>query len=231
MKIIKYYIFVAVVIVLAGCNPWEDVRNTVDERNKNLFEILTENPDLSTFVKALETTGYAEKLSADMSFTVFAPTNAALANLNLNDNEALTALVESHISEKIAYTDKTGVFNIDRILMLNDKYVNIINNLVSGVTVSKWNIASKNGVLHILSGTIDNRKNSWEYLQTLENNPIVDFIASFNEKVMDMDRSVQKGVNASGKPIYDTVWTYRNTLLESIPLADESSSSTYILLE
>ena len=59
MKIIKYYIFVAVVIVLAGCNPWEDVRNTVDERNKNLFEILTENPDLSTFVKALETTGYA----------------------------------------------------------------------------------------------------------------------------------------------------------------------------
>ena len=231
MKIIKYYIFVAVVIVLAGCNPWEDVRNTVDERNKNLFEILTENPDLSTFVKALETTGYAEKLSADMSFTVFAPTNAALANLNLNDNEALTALVESHISEKIAYTDKTGVFNIDRILMLNDKYVNIINNLVSGVTVSKWNIASKNGVLHILSGTIDNRKNSWEYLQTLENNPIVDFIASFNEKVMDMDRSVQKGVNASGKPIYDTVWTYRNTLLDSTPLADESSSSTYILLE
>lgn len=231
MKILKNYIFIAVVIMFAGCNPWDDIRNSMDERNKNLFEILAENPDLSTFVKVLETTGFDQKLSADMSYTVFAPVNAALANLSFSDTLALNNLVKNHISEKIAYSDNTGMFDINRILMLNDKYVSIVKNLISGISVSKWNIASKNGVIHIISGTIQERKNTWQYLQTLQNNQVVDFIASFNEKVMDMDRSVQKGVNASGKPIYDTVWTYRNTLLDATPLADESTTSTFILPE
>lgn len=231
MKNTKFYIFLMAVIFIAGCNPWEDIRNSLNERNKNLYEILAENPDLSTFVKALETTGYAQKLSADMNYTVFAPTNAALTNLNFADTAALTALVKNHISEKIAYADKTGSFNISSILMLNDKYVSIVNNLVSGIPVSKWNVASKNGVIHIISGTIQERKSIWQYLQTLQNSPVVDFIATFNEKVMDMERSVQKGVNASGKPVYDTIWTYRNTLLDETSLADESSSSTFILLE
>ena len=231
MKIIKCYMFIAVAILVAGCNPWEEVRKNLGDRNKNLFENLAENPELSTFVKVIETTGYAEKLSADMNYTVFAPTNAALSTLNFSDSAALTALIKNHISEKIAYTDKAGSFDINRILMLNEKYVTIIDNLVSGIPLRKWNIASKNGVIHIISGTIEVRKNTWQYLQTLQNNPVVDFIASFNEKVMDMDRSVQVGVNTSGKPVYDTVWTYRNTLLDSISLAEESSPSTFILLE
>lgn len=231
MKSIKYSIFVAVMILFIGCNPWEDVRNLNDERNKNLYEILAENPDLSTFVKVLKTTGYDSQLSAEMSYTVFAPANTALANLNFSDTAKLAALVKNHISEKIAYTGKTGDFDISRILMLNGKNISIIKNLISGVAVSKWNIAAKNGVIHIISGTIEERKNSWEYLKTLQNNPVVDFIASFNEKAMDMERSVQKGVNANGKPVYDTVWTYRNTLLDATPLANESSVSTFILLE
>jgi uncharacterized surface protein with fasciclin (FAS1) repeats len=231
MEIIRYFIIVAFIAAFAGCDPWADINNLQDERNKNLFEILVQNPDLSTFVTALEKTGYTEKLSADMSFTVFAPTNAALSNINLNDTAALMALVKNHISEKIVYSDKTGIFAIDRILMLNGKYATTINNLVSGIPVSKWNIASKNGVLHYISGTITDRKNSWEYLQTLQGDPVVEFIASFNEKVMDMSRSIQTGVNANGKPVYDTIWTYRNTLLDASPLAKESSTSTFLLLE
>jgi hypothetical protein len=231
MKTIKYSIFVAAIIFFIGCNPWEDIRNSNDERNKNLFENLVENPDLSTFVKVLKTTGYDSILSAEMSYTVFAPTNAALMNVNFNDTAELKVLVKNHISEKIAYTSKTGNFEINRILMLNGKNVSVIKNLISGVALSKWNIASKNGVIHIISGTIEDRKNSWEYLQTLQNNPVVDFIASFNEKAMDMERSVQIGVNASGKPVYDTIWTYRNTLLDATLLSDESSVTTFILLE
>lgn len=231
MKIIQYFILVAFVAAFAGCDPWSDINNVPDERNKNLIEILSANPDFSTFVIALEKTGYAEKLGAAMSFTVFAPTNNALAGINLNDTAALTALVRNHISEDIAYTDKTGTFAIERILMLNGKYATINNNLISGVPVSKWNIASKNGVLHQISGTIEDRKNSWEYLKTLTGDPVVDFIASFNEKVMDMNRSIQTGVNSSGKPIYDTIWTYRNTLLDELTLADETATSTFILPE
>lgn len=231
MKNIKYFIFAVVAVVLVSCDAWENVKNMEGDRSKNLLEQLTANPELSTFVKVLETTGYAEKLSTDMNFTVFAPSNASLTSLNLTDTVALTAWVKNYISEKIVYTDEVGKFDINRILMLNGKYVTINGKLISGTPVSKWNIASKNGVLHILGGTIEDRMNIWQYLQTLTGNPVVDFIASFNEKVMDMERSVQTGVNSNGMPTYDTIWTFRNTLLDSSPLADESSTATFLLLD
>jgi uncharacterized surface protein with fasciclin (FAS1) repeats len=231
MKNIRYFILVMFVAAFAGCDPWADINNIQDERNKTLLEILVDNPDFSTFVKALENAGYAEKLGSDMSYTVFAPTNDALSGINLSDTAALKVLVQNHISENIAYADITGAFAINRILMLNGKYTTINNNLVSGIPVSQWNIASKNGVLHQISGTIADRKNSWEHLKTLVGNPVVAFIETYNERVMDMNRSIQTGVNANGKPVYDTIWTYRNTLLEALPLADESSTSTYLLLD
>lgn len=231
MRNIKYFILVAIAVVLASCDAWEDVRNLEGDRSKNLYEQLSSNPELSTYVKILETTGYDKKLSSDISYTVFAPNNTALTSINLTDTVALTAWLQNYISEKIVYTDAEGKFSTDRILMLNGKYININGKLISGTPVNKWNIASKNGVVHILGGIIEDRMNIWQYLQTLPENPVVEFITSFNERVMDMDRSVQTGVNNNGMPVYDTIWTYRNTLLDSSPLANESSTATFLLLD
>lgn len=231
MKKIISLILVVAAVTLVSCDAWEDV-NTFDsgDRGKTLMELLEAKPELSTFVQVLKTTGYAERLRTDQSFTVFAPTNSALTTLDLTDTEALTTWVENYLSEKLAYTNQQGAFDIDSILMLNKKQVPLAENLVAGVPVRTWNIASKNGVLHIIDGIIIERLNLWEYLQTLPNNPIVAFIASFNARVMDMDRSVQKGVNSNGKPVYDTIWTDRNPFLEATPLADESVASTFLLL-
>jgi len=232
MKVIKYLIVAIAVVTFAGCDAWNDVKNIdVGERNKNLYELLAANPDVSTFVKALDATGYAEKLSAEMNYTVFAPSNSAIVNLNLTDTQALTEWVQNFISEQIVYANAEGAFDIGNILMLNGKYVSTNGNRVSGVPVSQWNISSQNGVLHIIDGVIEERMNIWQYLQTLENEPVVDFITSFSEMVMDMDRSVQTGVNSDGRPVYDTIWTYRNTLIDSSPLADELGASTFLLLD
>jgi len=230
-KIISLILLVAAV-TLVGCDAWEDV-NQFDngDRSKTLMELLEDKPDLSTFVQVLSITGYADKLGSDMNYTVFAPSNSALGSMDMTDTLALTAWVENHVSEKIAYTDQQGAFAIDSILMLNKKQVPIIDNLVAGVPVSDWNITSRNGVLHILNGYIEERLNLWEYVQTLSANPVVSFINSFNTRVMDMDRSVQRGVNSDGKPVYDTIWAYRNPLLEATPLADESVASTFLLLD
>ncbi len=231
MKNIKCVILTLVVASLASCNAWEDVKKLDSgDRSKNLYELLAANPDVSIFVQSLKATGYDEKLSADMFYTVFAPSNSALAGVILpTDTVALTKWVQNYLSEKIAYTDNQGKFGIDSLLMLNEKQVAIDSNLVSGAPVSKWNIASKNGVIHILDGIIVDRMNIWQYMQTLEGNPIVDFIASFSEKVMDMERSVQIGVTSDGRPKYDTIWMYRNTLLDATPLANESATSTFLL--
>lgn len=233
MKNLKCVMLALVVATLASCNPWEDVKKyDSGDRSKNLYELLAANPDVSVFVQALRTTGYDKKLSADMNYTVFAPNNTALVGVALpTDTLALGKWVQNYISEKIAYTDNQGKFGISSMQMLNEKQVTIVSNLVSGAAVSKWNIVSKNGVIHILDGAIVERMSIWQYLQTLEGNSTVDFINSYSEKVMDMDRSVQIGVTSNGKPKYDTIWTYRNTLLDATPLANESATSTFLLLD
>jgi len=232
MKAIKYIIIAAATLALAGCDAWKDIKNLDEgDRSKNLYELLAANPEVSTFVKALDATGYAEKLGTDMNYTVFAPSNNALVNLDLTNTQTLTDWVQNYISEKIVYTSAEGVFDISSIQMLNGKQVSINGNRIAGVLVNKWNIASQNGVLHIIDGAIEERMNIWQYLQTFKDDPTANFIASFNEKVMDMERSVQTGVNSDGQPLYDTIWTYRNTLLDSSPLANESATSTFLLLD
>jgi hypothetical protein len=48
---------------------------------------------------------------------------------------------------------------------------------------------------------------------------------------MDMTRSVQKGVDIMGRPVYDTIWTTQNDFLETYPLGDETKVFNVLLLE
>jgi len=217
---------------LAGCDAWEDVNQFESgDRSKPLSALVAANPDLSTFAQVLTITGYADDLSADVSYTVFAPTNSALASLDLADTAALRVMVQNHLSHTLVYADKEGAFVSGNLHMLSKKLVLLLDHLVSGVQVSRWNIASKNGVLHVIDGIIEDRMNIWEYLQTQAGNPMVDMIASYNRRVMDMDRSVRIGVNSDGRPVYDTVWSYSNPYLMAVPLDDEAVTSTFLLLD
>ena len=227
MKNIKY-ILISLVIFITSCDTWEALN---EERTKNVYEQLLTIPEASSFVKVLQITGYSEKLSSEMNYTVFAPTNEAIAGLNLTDTATLKTWVKNYLSEKITYSNNAGEFATSRLQLINGKYITLSAKKVSGASISKWNVASKNGVIHIINGTIDERMSIWQYLETLDGNPVVDFIKSFNERVMDMTKSVQKGVNSKGQPVYDTIWTSKNTLLDAMPIVNEANSSTFILLD
>ena len=219
-------------LTLVGCDAWEDVNQYESgDRSKHLSELVAADPDLSTFAQVLEITGYTDKLNTDMAYTVFAPSNDALVNLDVTDTAALTSWIQNHLSLKLVYANREGLFAFNNLQMVSNKHISLVDNLVSGVQVSRWNIASKNGVLHVIDGAIEERMSIWEYLQTQAGNPMVAFITSFNQQVMDMDRSVQKGVNNDGRPEYDTVWTYQNPFLMAVPLDDESVTSTFLLLD
>ena len=55
--------------------------------NRNLLENISASPDHTTLVAALKDSGVADALKGDGQFTVFAPTNAALATLPARDIE------------------------------------------------------------------------------------------------------------------------------------------------
>jgi hypothetical protein len=223
---------VAAIAVLTTCDAWKDdieVKN--DGINKNLYEILSSESEVSTFAQILQLTGYDKFLQEEQSLTVFAPKNDALSGLDLSDTEQLKEWVKNHIAYLTYFTDQSGKFEVGYIRMLNNKNVPVQTSAVSGATISKPNCVAANGVLHIIDAIIIDRKNVWEYLLEQTGYAQVECIKSFDERVMDTERSVQTGIDPYGRPVYDTIWTIRNKFLQDFPFEDETQLFTVVLLE
>ncbi|MDR2805594.1 MAG: fasciclin domain-containing protein [Dysgonamonadaceae bacterium] len=225
-------LFIVGALFLTACNPWaDDTKLKNSHSDQTLFELLQANPDVSTFVSILQTTGYDRFLQTESSLTVFAPVNKALQNIDLNNGELLTVWVKNYIALLSHYTNESKQFEIEEIQMLNGKTVPIAGAVISGANIIQSNLLGINGVIHIIDNTIIDRKNIWEYLNEQSGYDQIAFIQSLEEPVMDMDRSVQTGVDVNGRPLYDTIWTNRNVFLENYPLDNERLSFTFILLE
>ncbi|MDR2475967.1 MAG: fasciclin domain-containing protein [Bacteroidales bacterium] len=237
-KLLKIVFLWAVIAGFPACDPWhDDTRPDYQDRDKNLYELIGNNPDISIFAQALQATGYDRILQEEQALTVFAPQNAVLQSLDLQDTVALKQWIQNHIAWSLYFTGKDGNFlsgsqAVNHIQMLNNKSVNVGANTVSGSRLTETNLVCGNGVLHIIDNMITCRKNIWDYLVSeQENHEQVKFIQSYTENVMDRDRSVQTGVDIDGNSVYDTVWVERNTFLEQYPLGDEQSFFTVVLLE
>ena len=86
----------------------------------NLYEFIKSQPDLSTFAQMLHVSGYDSILSKPQTFTVWAPSDEALAGLDASDPVLDMEVVKNHIT-RFSYTT-SGVVN-DTILMLNSKLI------------------------------------------------------------------------------------------------------------
>lgn len=228
----KGLLLVVAALMLASCDAWkEDIRLKDDARSNNLYESVASNPDLSVFAEILRSTEYDKILKEEQALTVFAPKNSALSGINTSDVNGLKEWIKNYIAYLAYFTDESGQFEVNNIRMFNNKNVPVNAAGVSGAGIVQYNLASSNGVLHIIDNTIIDRKNIWEYLDEQTGYAQIDFIRSINEQVMDKERSVQKGVDMEGRPIYDTIWVTRNDFLEEFPLSDETQAFTFLLLE
>lgn len=232
MKFIYKYLFVfACVTGFIACNPWADNTELKDaDRNKTLLELLQANPEVSTFVSILQKTSYDQWLQDEQSLTVFVPVNKALQGIDVSDNELLKAWVQNYIAFLSCYAGQSNEFELTEIQMINGKTIPVAGSMISGANVIQANLAGKNGVAHLIDNTIIDRKNIWEYLQAQTGYEQIDLIRLFDEEVMDMEKSIQTGVE-DGWPVYDTVWVTRNAFLDACPIDNERQLFTYILLE
>jgi hypothetical protein len=216
---------------LSSCDSWQDNVNPNDENaDKLLDEVIRQHSEISVFASILQTVGYDRFLNETHALTVFAPTNDVLTGLDMTGIDTLE-WVKNYIAYYSYYTDNKGDFGVSSIEMINGKSIPVSTKTVSGANIQVANLQSSNGVLHIIDNVIADRKSVWEYMQEQQGFVQVDFITSFNEKVMDMERSIPVGVNEKGQQVYDTVWIDRNVFLETYPLADERKTFTVILLD
>lgn len=155
-------------VALVSCsNLWDDRESNGDSNlDVTLNEAITNTAEVSQFGKLLIQTGYDKVLAASKTYTVFAPTNEALAKVDaaiLNDAESLKKFVANHI----ALTSFSSVRKNteDKILMLDDKYLIFKGSTAIGdaaiVTADHY---AANGVFHIINKALTPKLNIWEYI-------------------------------------------------------------------
>lgn len=197
------------VALFASCMMYscKDEWNEHYDRNQslpeqNLYELIKENSALSKFARLVEISGYDSLLVATQTFTVWAPSDEALAAVDETDAEQVRLLVSNHIAR---FNHSTAEPDSKVIRMINGKvyYYSHQEGLAFGGSnlIAKDQLA-KNGILHTIDKQIVYAHNILEYLTTQSNTTkISSFISKYLEEIQE-----EQG--------YDTITTRYNPLLE-----------------
>lgn len=212
-----------IVPLLPSCTAdWYDhYERRAVHSGQNLMEVIEADGQLSIFCQALRQSGIDEVLCSNQTYTVWAPTNEALASLDLDDKAAVARMVLNHVARFSNPTSSTG-----SVVMLNGKSMHYSSPMAfngSGIAVA--NISAANGLLHKLSAQIPYRYNIREFMDADSRfSEVSAFVAQFDEHVYDEKHSTS----------YDSVFVDYNALLEDSEygvgdLGDEDSLFTMIL--
>src|SRR5690242_10370541 len=116
-------------MVSFSCSKLSDEHNKIDSKDlkNSIYEKILNTHDLSLFAKYLQQTNYNRLLDASGNYTVFAPSNTVLANLDpaiINDTAKLRRFIGNHIAYQLYRT--TDVTTTTRIAMVSGKYQNML---------------------------------------------------------------------------------------------------------
>lgn len=167
---------VAIIAVLAigGLGAWalmsdkepktEPVASTQMESSEeapmqDIVETASADEQFSTLVTAIQTAGLVDTLSGEGPFTVFAPTNAAFEKLPagtledlLSKPEELAKILKYHVVSGEVYAK--DVVKLTEATTVNGKVAPISVNgdvvKIGDATVTKTDIKTKNGVIHVI---------------------------------------------------------------------------------
>merc|ERR1711872_129993 len=138
---------------------------------KTIAEVASSDPRFSTLVDVLTKADLASVLSTPGPFTVFAPTNDAIAKVPadaleslLLDNEALTKVLLRHVVSGTAYSKglKFGTYNtVGNDIIAAQSYIGGRVEVVSSsggvrqsARVIETDILASNGVIHVIDSVI-----------------------------------------------------------------------------
>ncbi|MBR0036156.1 MAG: fasciclin domain-containing protein [Bacteroidales bacterium] len=246
MKKISYLIFG---LALVACqDDWNDhYGQTADTQygNASLYEVIGAQSELSDFCQVLDSVRvfannritsihYSEMLNEGQFFTVWAPKNGSFNKdslLRLCQTSEGDSLVELHfLKNHIArYTHSVNGKEED-VRMLNAKQLTLGAGTFGNMRVATSNIATSNGVLHILDNPVSYYYNIYEALVSLpEYQHLGSFLRSYQIDEFDETQSLAMGI-VDGKTVYvDSVFYAKNELLDKYGYIN-SEDSTYWMI-
>jgi len=209
--------YIIIVVLLIAC-LFYTCTETQDEHYKRsdslpsqtLYELIAGSSDLSVFSRLIEIADYDNLLSSSQTFTVWAPNNSALSDIDVNSITKAEArlIVENHIARFNHSTSKNPLLEIK---MRNKKvyFFSEGGNSFGGASLQKRDVLAQNGILHTLQSQISYFPNIYEYITTSPHtSKMAEFISQFEEYVID-----RESIEADGT-IRDTVYVRYNYLFD-----------------
>lgn len=221
-------------IGLTGCDDrWNDhYEGEAPGSGLTVYEMIAQDPELSTFKEMLDRSGYAGMLNSTQTFTVWAPVNSALAGFDLEDEALVKRTVLNHIAR---FNQSSANGPVTGVRMYNGKKFRFDDNGYAGVGMLTPDILCANGVLHTLEEAIPYSYNIREYIDShSETSRLSEFLARFDQEKFDVENSTPIDVNAQGETVYDSVKIQYNPLLDHLrlgigPVADEDSVFSMVI--
>jgi len=195
-----------VTLVISGCNKWKDhTEITRQDLTQNLLQVIASNPDLSKFREYVGAAGLDSVLQASRTFTVWAPTNTALQNIDpgtVADKVKLKAFILNHISNQLYFTK--DVQAAVRIQMLGGKYNNFSSLKFDEAGLLSTDRYVSNGVLHTINAMVPPLQNIWEFINaTTAQYAQNAYIKSLNYNGFDPALAIIDSISViTGLPIY-----------------------------
>ncbi|MBC7828006.1 MAG: fasciclin domain-containing protein [Chitinophagaceae bacterium] len=225
-------------LFLISCKKWDDHNAVTDPKaEKDLLQQISEDPELGRFAELLTKSGYDKVIASSKTYTVYAPSNSALATLDpaiVADSARLRMFVGNHIANQLYPT--TSVNGQLRLQMLSGKYNNVQVKLLEDANITAADKYAKNGLLHIIDKMVPALPNAWQFLESGSLSPVKqkNYMLSLFGKVFDTTNAEQIGVDpGTGRPIYkpgtdsvNTNFFWRNVH----DLRDESKQFTFFIL-
>jgi len=245
----KYFILLMLVAsILYSCKkPWDSHDQITDPSlTVNLLQQINSNPNLTIFSQYLAKSGYDKVLASSKQFTVWAPSDAAMKNVDpsiLADSAKLSQFVGNHISHQL-YTTNVPQPTM-RILMLNGKSETFTRTTIENATLQQSDMYASNGIYHVIDRAITVKLNIWDYVTNtgaangngLTTAGLLEqaYLVSQNYVVIDTPHSHQVGVDpTTGKPILGPPIAYINKNIykdgTNMDPSDETKQFTFFVL-
>lgn len=154
-NVLKLVLPILVIIGFSGCGKDNSTSPTSDE---NIAQVVKEDSSLSIFHQVIVDAGLEGKLSADGSYTVFAPTNAAFDKLPDGFLDSLSKEQLQNIVNYLTLPEKKVKSDLREMTAIQTEYgdslfikVGSDIELNHNATLTEGDIEASNGVIHKLN--------------------------------------------------------------------------------
>lgn len=231
------------VLAMVSCSDTWDEHYTGEGSaagKETLMQQIEKNaPDFAKVVKAVK---FDKELEADNSYTVWAPQHINVDSLLTLAKTDSAGVVNGFIKNHIARYAVSMNGSEQRVSLVNNKFSLFNKDKFASSDLVKTNITCKNGILHVIDNSNPYLMNLFEMLKSQYVNSnyaykdsvggsLYTFLRKYDADSLDLEKSVSRGYDEYGEPIWvDSVIIRNNTALKNVGALIYEEDSNYVAI-